>query len=166
MSLTPIKKLHCLLPTEKATLSQKGESMRIKICSLMISMLLLSCSHAIKTEIQRNYNGHPVIGIWDYGKNGCTETYEFLPNGIRNVTSNQEVVKASYTITETRSERGFYKLTDKVLEDNGKADCSGSTSDMTGDIVELYVAFNPRKDQLIFCFEESFDKCFGPFKKR
>jgi hypothetical protein len=136
------------------------------LCMLMSSILLISCSHAIKAEAKRNYNGHPIIGIWDFNINGCIETYEFLPNGVRNSASNQEVVKATYIITETRSERGFYKLTDEVLEDNGKADCSGSTKDMTGDIVDLYISFGPRKDQLIFCLDESFDKCFGPFKKR
>lgn len=132
----------------------------------MASILLVSCSHTIKTETQRNYEGHPIIGIWDYDTNGCIETYEFLPNGISYATSNQEVVKASYTITETMSEQGFYKLTDEALEDNGKADCLGSTSDITDNIVELYISFSQSKGQFIFCIEESFDKCFGPFNKR
>lgn len=170
--LTPVPGVHKQLQATlkncapQLRVKQKGVSVRIIICSLWASIFLISCSHAIKTETQINYKGHPIIGIWDYEKNGCIETYEFLPNGVRNVTSNQEEVKASYTITETKSEQGFYKLTDKVLEDNGKADCSGSKSDMTGDIVELYLSFSPSEDQLIFCIEESFDKCFGPFNKR
>gem|GEM_PF-1041608 len=150
----------------KINVLQKGKTSRAIISTLVFTTLLIGCSHAIKTDKDKTYAGHPIIGVWNFEINGCFETYEFLPDGTRNVTSNQELVKAAYTVSDKMSERGFYKLTDEVLENNGKADCLGSTNDMTGDIVELYIAFNPRMDQFIFCAQESFDKCFGPFQKR
>lgn len=145
---------------------QKETTMRTIICSLMAVLLFTGCSQAIKEEAEGIYAGHPIIGVWDYDIDGCIESYEFLPDGTRNVKSNEEIVKASYTISEEKSERGFYKLRDEVLQDNGKPDCLGSDSDGTGDVVELYISFNAAEDQFVFCMEENHDGCFGPFRKR
>jgi len=117
------------------------------------------------TSTNTNYEGHPIIGTWNFDMNGCTETYEFLPDGTRNCTSAEEIVQAAFIIASQPLDSGFYKMTDRVIKDNGKRDCSGSTKDMTGDVVDLYVKFNPRMDQIVFCFDQSFDKCFGPFRK-
>lgn len=133
---------------------------------LSIGIVLAGCSHTEKIDDKINYEGHPIIGVWSFDLNGCAETYEFLPDGTRNVTSNLEIVQAAYTISSNPSDSGFYKIVDKVIKDNGKTDCSGSDKDMTGDIVELNIAFSPNKDQIVFCMDESFDKCFGPFHKK
>ena len=133
---------------------------------LSIGIAISGCSHTGKIDDKINYEGHPIIGEWSFDIDGCAEIYEFLPDGTRNCTSNLEIVKAAYTISSNPLDSGFYKITDKVIKDNGKTDCSGSAKDMTGDAVVLFIAFSPDKDQIVFCMDESFNRCFGPFKKK
>jgi hypothetical protein len=136
------------------------------ILLLTVVLILLGCASLDKHGGVPDYKDHPIIGTWRFDMNGCTETHEFLPNGTRNCTSAEEIVQASYTISAEPLQSSFYKITDKVIKDNGKKDCSGSTADKTGDVVTLYVKFNPQRDQIVFCFDESFDRCFGPFLKK
>jgi hypothetical protein len=139
----------------------------IRVISLLtIALVLSGCTSFDKDGVKRPYDvEHPIIGSWSFDMNGCIETYEFLPNGIRNSTSAEELVQATYVIAAKPSGYGFYKITDTVVKDNGKRDCSGSTRDMTGDVVDLYVKFNPQMDQIVFCLDESPNRCFGPFRK-
>lgn len=125
----------------------------------------VACTHAVDTTSQVTYEGHPIIGIWRIDVDGCTETYEFLPDGTRHVTSGMEIAKSVYTISDIPLENGFYKIQDKIISDNGKPDCLGQAKDMTGHSIELFVKFNSTTDEVIFCFEESIDTCFGPFQK-
>jgi hypothetical protein len=133
---------------------------------LAITLALSGRTHSGKTDTATNYEGHPIIGTWSFDIDGCTETYEFLTDGTRNSTSDKEVVQAAYTISAKPLDSGFYKIKDRVVKDNGQRDCSGSTKDMTGDVVDLYVVFNPKMDQIIFCMDESLNRCFGPFLKK
>ena len=138
----------------------------IKLISVLtIALILFGCASLDKHGTTINYEGHPIIGTWSFDMNDCTETYEFLPDGTRNCTSAEEVVQAVYRISAKPLESGFYRITDKVIKDNGKRDCSGSTKDMTGDVVDLYIKFNQQMNQILFCSDESLDKCFGPFRK-
>ncbi len=130
------------------------------------SWLFVGCSNKNFVDQELQYEGHPVVGLWSLQINGCTESYNFLPNGIREVSSNLEVVEASYTISKSPQESGFYKLVDTVISDNGKKDCTGSTADMTGDVAELYIAFRAEGNLMLVCYEESFERCFGPMKKQ
>ena len=109
---------------------------------------------------------HPIIGTWTYTENGCDETYTFNSSGIRVSTSNEEIVKAKYEVKTYSKEKNIYLLKDEVLEDNGKADCSGSTSNMVGDVVVvlLYIQDNPKRFN--FCFDKELKDCFGPFIKK
>ena len=133
---------------------------------LVAAITLFGCARTTKTEPEKSYQGHPIIGTWSFEMNNCTETYEFLTDGTRNSTSAEEVVQAAYVISANPSDKGFYKITDKITRDNGKRDCSGSTEDMTGDVVELYVLFNQKMDQIVFCLDESLERCVGPFRKK
>ncbi len=129
-------------------------------------MFLSGCSHNARIPREIRYDGHPLIGSWRLNNNGCMESYEFFPDGTRTITSDQKIVKAVYSISETKTEQGFYKLTTEVTEDNGKPDCSGSANDTTGDIFEMYFTFTPAEELAIFCFEENIDdRCLGPFQK-
>lgn len=138
--------------------------MRQILFFLIISIVLTGFAHSIKKGDKKSYEGHPIIGIWSFEYNGCIETYEFLPDGTRKVTSNLEILEAAYTISNSPLNSGFYKIEDTVIKDNGKADCSGSAEDMTGDVVELYISFSPNGDEFLFCVEENFRRCLGPFK--
>lgn len=135
--------------------------MRILIIVLLAA--LAGCGNQAKVHDSPDYSGHPIIGSWSFDNNGCTETFIFSPDGVRHVTSNKEIVEASYRISTSPSDKGLYKLEDKVLKDNGKQDCSGSTSDMTGDMVTIFVSFSTRKDKIMFCLNENGSNCFGPF---
>ena len=136
--------------------------------SMMCGVTLMFISNIIQaseSSSEINYSGHPIIGSWSFTYNNCVETYQYHENGIRKVTSNQEIVEASFTISNNPLASGFYKINDKVLSDNGKPDCEGSTKDMSGDIVNLYAMFNSAQDKVIFCFEQNKNRCFGPFTK-
>lgn len=132
---------------------------------LIIALGLSGCASIDNEKAEAKYKGNPIIGTWSIEMNRCKETYKFRPDGIRICSSNLEIVKSSYEISNEPSDRGFYKITDKVLEDNGKRDCSGGTEDMTGDVVNLFVKFNPQMNKIVFCEDESLNKCFGPFMK-
>lgn len=134
---------------------------------LLLIFLAASISGCANNKIpKKNYENHPIIGVWELNLGNCIERYEYLPDGTRNVVSNQEIVKASYTVSEQLMESGFYKLVDQVIADNAKEDCSGSATDMTGDIVNSYIAFSANGNETVYCLEESLDNCFGPFKRK
>lgn len=128
-------------------------------------VLAAGCMHTVNTTRQMAYEGHPIIGVWRIDVDGCTETYDFLPDGTRHVTSGMEIAESVYTISDIPLESGFYKIQDKIIKDNGKPDCLGKASDMTGHSIELFVQFSSTMDEVVFCFEESIDTCFGPFQK-
>ena len=131
-----------------------------------VAIFLSACS-TIKNKYDAPiYEGHPIVGTWIYSKNGCNEQYEFTATGSRLVHSNQEVVKAIYEVTNVDKERGVYLLKDTVIEDNGKPDCSGSTSDMSGDVVEVLLFIQNFPDRFSFCFNQQLTNCVGPFVKQ
>lgn len=139
----------------------------MKLLSLLVIGLAISaCVPEAATDTAKDYKGHSIIGTWSFDMNGCTETYEFLTDGTRNSTSAEEVLQATYTISAKPLDSGFYKFNDKITKDNGKRNCSGSTKDNTGEIVDMYVRFNAKMDQLVFCLDESLNKCFGPVRKK
>lgn len=135
--------------------------------SLFIYTVLSFISiYSVDKFYEKHYESHPIVGTWSYEFKNCVESYEYMPNGTRNSTSNQEIVKSLYIVTKKPLKSGYYELTDKIVEDNKKEDCSGSTADMTGDEVTLYFKFNDNMDKVTFCRNESSDNCFGPFKKK
>ena len=139
----------------------------INFILLMVIVLVLSVwVHVAEAAAAKNYDGHPIIGTWSCNINGCIEIFEFMTDGTRNSTSAEEVLRATYNISSKPLDSGFYKFTEKVIQDNGKRNCSGLTKDRTGEIVDLYVRFNGQLNQMVFCKEESLKKCFGPFARK
>ena len=109
---------------------------------------------------------HPILGLWEYTENGCTETYQFLSNGSRKGTSGNEIIEATYTISATPLPNGFYLLTDRVIRDLGGAGCSGSDVDLTGSVTKVLVRFSANFQQLTFCSIQNSSQCFGPLIKQ
>ena len=110
---------------------------------------------------------HPIIGIWtfDVPDTNCTETYTYRPDGTSVYSSGDEVGESRFEIADQPSTAGYFKMTDKVTRNNGKADCMGETLPI-GDAVTLYVRFHPEHfNEFILCLEESDEACFGPFTK-
>lgn len=129
-----------------------------------LSMFLIHKVQAVES-VDPVFMGHPIVGTWVRDKSGCLAQFTFKPNGTRLVQANQEIVKARYHISDISRENGIYLLRDTVLEDNGKPDCSGSSSDMTGDTVEVLLFIQSNPTRFSFCFDEQLKQCIGPYVK-
>lgn len=110
--------------------------------------------------------GHPILGIWKFSlpDGSCSETYRFRGDGTTLVTSAQEVSESEFEIPAKPSAKGFYKLQDKVVKLNGKADCSGEIM-KPGNKVTHFVHFHPSGSLFVMCATESLDACIGPFRR-
>ena len=134
---------------------------------ILIGVLVLAaCGVIPDKEDAQVYKGHPIVGTWVHSINGCDEKFEFTNTGIRIVHSNLEIVKARYDISSISSDDGIYLLKDTVIEDNGKPDCSGSTNDMTGDVVEVYLFIEDSPERFSFCFNQQLGNCVGPYIRK
>src|SRR4051812_47260357 len=73
---------------------------------------------------------HPILGIWQLTlpDGSCSEIYRFRGDGTSLVTSAAEVSVSEFNIPAQPSVKGFYRLDDKVVKDNGKKDCSGEVT--------------------------------------
>ncbi len=110
---------------------------------------------------------NPLVGTWQWVniKNGCEETYIFAADGSSHITSGAEVSIASYQIADKPSEKGFYKVTLKILEDKGGQDCSEEVNDSTGEEYTNYLQFHPSGNLYVACDKESTDSCVGPLNR-
>lgn len=108
---------------------------------------------------------HPLLGTWKLEVPGeeCVETYHFRPDGTSLVTSAAEVAESEFEISDEPSARGFYRMTDRIVRDNGKPDCMGEVL-TPGSQVVRYLRFHPLRPEFIMCDEESLDACIGPFE--
>tara|TARA_B100001250_G_scaffold414522_1_gene453522 strand:- start:2670 stop:3104 length:435 start_codon:yes stop_codon:yes gene_type:complete len=130
------------------------------------AIFLLSCGKLEREDGELLYKDHPIVGTWVHSMNGCDEIFEFTTTGIRMVHANQEIVKAEYEISDIVPEKGIYLVKDTVLEDNGMPDCTGSTSDMSGDVVELILIIQHLPERFSFCFDSQLTSCVGPYVKQ
>ena len=109
---------------------------------------------------------HPVLGIWKLSlpELGCSETYRFRGDGTTLVTSAEEVSESEYSIPDKPSAKGFYKLEDRIVKDNGKKDCSGEIMKV-GTRVTNFVRFHPSGALFLMCSDETMEACIGPFER-
>lgn len=109
---------------------------------------------------------HPILGIWKLSlpSLGCSETYRFRGDGTTLVTSAEEVSESEYRIPDKPSDKGFYKLEDRIVKDNGKKDCSGAIMKV-GTQATNFVRFHPSGGLFLMCTDESMEACIGPFER-
>ena len=109
---------------------------------------------------------HPLLGIWilSIPQLGCSETYHFRGDGTTLVKSAQEVSESEFTVAEKPSAKGFYKLEDRIVKDNGKQDCSGEVMQI-GTRATNYLRFHPSGARFVMCQDESMQACIGPFER-
>jgi hypothetical protein len=109
---------------------------------------------------------HPLLGIWvlSIPQLGCSETYHFRGDGTTLVKSAEEVSESEFTVAEKPSVKGFYKLEDRVVKDNGKQDCSGEIMKI-GTHATNYLRFHPSGARFVMCQDESMQACIGPFER-
>lgn len=109
---------------------------------------------------------HPILGIWrlTLPDGSCSETYRFRGDGTTLVTSAEEVSESEFSIPAKPSAKGFYRLDDRLVKDNGKKDCAGQVM-KPGSRVTHYVHFHPSGAMFFMCLAESLDACIGPFRR-
>jgi hypothetical protein len=108
----------------------------------------------------------PILGIWTLAlpELGCSETYHFRGDGTSLVTSADEVSESEFQIPDKPSAKGFYRLEDTVVKDNGKKDCGGEVT-RVGTHVINYLRFHPSGVLFLMCADESMSQCIGPFER-
>lgn len=109
---------------------------------------------------------HPIVGIWRLAlpEARCAEVYRFRPDGTTLVTSAEEVSESEYQIPAEPSPKGFYRLTDTVVKDNGKQDCAGEIMKV-GSKATHFILFHPSGALFLMCADESMETCIGPFHR-
>ncbi len=109
---------------------------------------------------------HPILGIWKLSLPDlrCSEVYRFRGDGTTLVTSAEEVSESEYSIPDKPSAKGFYKLEDRVVKDNGKKDCAGAIMKV-GTRATNFVRFHPSGELFLMCSDESMEACIGPFER-
>src|SRR5437868_6399946 len=107
----------------------------------MLCLFATQCACAAPPEPPSN---HPILGIWKLSlpQVGCAETYHFRGDGTSLVTSAEEVSESEYQIPAKPSAKGFYKLEDRIVKDNGKKDCAGAITKV-GTRATNYLRFHP-----------------------
>lgn len=109
---------------------------------------------------------HPILGIWvlTLPDGSCSETYRFRGDGTTLVTSADEISESEFRIPAEPSAKGFYRLDDTIVKDNGKKDCSGEIMKV-GSKATNYIHFHPSGSLFLMCAAESLDACIGPFRR-
>ncbi|WP_229217312.1 hypothetical protein [Massilia forsythiae] len=109
---------------------------------------------------------HPLLGIWTLSipQLGCSETYHFRGDGTTLVKSAQEISESEFTVDVKPSARGFYKLQDRIVKDNGKQDCSGEIMKV-GTRATNFLRFHPSGARFVMCQDETMAACIGPFER-
>ena len=109
---------------------------------------------------------HPILGIWRLAlpELHCVETYRFRGDGTTLVTSKEEISESEYRIPDKPSAKGFYKLEDRIVKDNGKKDCSGEIMKV-GTQATNFLRFHPSGALFLMCSDETMEACIGPFER-
>lgn len=126
-------------------------------------LLALGCQSAVAGQPAQN---HPILGIWRLSlpEIGCFETYHFRGDGTTLVTSAEEISESEFKIPDKPSEKGFYKLEDRIVKDNGKQDCAGEVMKVGTKAIN-FIRFHPSGALFLMCANESMDACIGPFER-
>ena len=117
----------------------------LKLTGLMLSLALMAGAGAGAAAAPAPLSAaHPILGIWrlTLPDGSCSETYRFRGDGTTLVTSADEVSESEFVIPAEPSARGFYKLEDRIVKDNGKKDCSGAIMKV-GTKATNYIQFSP-----------------------
>lgn len=138
--------------------------MRTFLAACALAALTLVTPHPVIAAAV--YANHPLVGSWRFEvpNTGCAEVYRFRGDGTSVVTSGSEIAESEFQISTKPSSQGFYVWTDTIVKDNGKHDCSGQITEV-GRKTTNYIRFDRSGRQFIVCRGQSFDACFGPFRR-
>ncbi len=138
----------------------------LKLTGVMLSLAMAGAGWAGSALAAPPSAAHPILGIWrlTLPDGSCSETYRFRGDGTTLVTSAEEVSESEFSIPAEPSAKGFYKLEDKIVKDNGKKDCSGAIMKV-GNKATNYIQFHPSGALFLMCASESLERCIGPFER-
>lgn len=136
------------------------------LAGLLTFTSLLAAAPAVLAAPPAPPANHPILGIWKLSLPdlGCSETYRFRGDGTTLVTSAEEVSESEYRIPDKPSAKGFYKLEDRVVKDNGKRDCAGAIMKV-GTRATNFLRFDPSRTLFLMCSDETMQACIGPFER-
>ena len=137
--------------------------MRARAGMLLSFVALLPLVQAAPPAPKAN---HPILGIWRLAlpELRCVETYRFRGDGTTLVTSKEEISESEYRIPDAPSAKGFYKLEDRIVKDNGKKDCSGEIIKV-GTQATNFLRVHPSGALFLMCSDETMEACIGPFER-
>ena len=69
-----------------------------------------------------------------------------------------------YEIAASPNAKGFYKLVDRIIRENGKLDCFGGPTE-PGVSAIIFIRFGPSGNNFVACEAESPDNCIGPLQR-
>jgi hypothetical protein len=120
-----------------------------------------------QAQPRRPSSTHPLLGQWQWtdARNGCTEVYDFRPDGTAPVVSGDERTDNTYTVSEAPESTGFYTLTLFTVKDHGGKDCGNDETDNTSMENVVYLLFEPNLTEFIICTEPKVEACFGPLRR-
>ena len=131
-----------------------------------LSLLAIPSAQAAPLAPVAPVANHPILGIWRLAlpELHCVETYRFRGDGTTLVTSKDEISESEFRIPDKPSAKGFYKLEDRVVKDNGKKDCSGEIMKV-GTRATNFLRFHPSGALFLMCSDETMEACIGPFER-
>jgi hypothetical protein len=135
---------------------------RLRVLAVVLAAVTLSGS-ALAGPLRAD---HPLLGTWRFTlpDGSCTEVYTFKADGTADVTSGEEVSSSAIEFSDQPTDLGYYKWVDKILKNNGKKDCGGSTTPI-GHVATNYIRLHPSGNKLLFCESENLDVCLGPVNR-
>lgn len=106
------------------------------------------------------------LGKWQWTRsaNQCTEVNHFRADRTAQVVSGTEKTSNVYTVAPQPDASGFYRLTLKIVKDQGGKDCSDDTRDSVGQSNTLYVT-EPSNERHMVCAAASPERCVGPLRR-
>ena len=124
-------------------------------------------AHAADTSPTSAKPPHPIVGTWNWQLFGgkCTETLQYRADGVMLSTSGDAVTEWRYTLGAATGPKGFYKVVETSVRQNGKKDCSGDVVDEAGTETEKFIQLSPAKNRLLVCKTESLAACYGPLQR-
>jgi hypothetical protein len=147
-----------------ARLSRRAKEPAMRVpAAVLTGALLISMSAGAQAAPPPD---HPILGIWKLSLPdlGCSETYRFRGDGTTLVTSAEEVSESEFRIPAKPSAKGFYRLDDRVVKDNGKKDCAGAIM-KPGTTATNFIRFHPSGALFLMCADETMNTCIGPFER-
>jgi hypothetical protein len=132
-------------------------------------LVSLACSHVFAASQQPQPEKEPNYiarrWAWVSPKDGCVEMYHYKDDGTGDVSSNEEYITFKYKLATSPNPQGFFPMNTEIVSDNGKIDCMGIVDNEHGIKLVTYINFKPNGEQLVICYDNNFQQCFGTLKR-